>query len=278
MPGCPFTPVLRLPENMAGRDFVVGDIHGTFRLVERALERVRFDPACDRLFCVGDLIDRGPDSPDTVAFLSQPYVHAVCGNHEMMLLDLYAEGEPAPARLQQALRHNGFGWWAATSDEQREDILSALCQLPIVIETRTARGLVGFVHADIPAGMDWPTFTALLQRDDERVLATALWGRQRVHGGDHAGVAGVGRVFVGHTPHGALARYGNVYVVDTGAVFAMLAQEDGRLTIAQTAAATDVMVGAPRLPQIIDARFGDLVPSVPFGAYARPAPELAVSA
>jgi hypothetical protein len=51
-------PVLRLPANTRGRDFVVGDIHGTFYVLEQALAAVGFDPARDRVICVGDLIDR----------------------------------------------------------------------------------------------------------------------------------------------------------------------------------------------------------------------------
>lgn len=76
-----------LPGNDAGRDFVVGDLHGHRSLLERQLERLDFDPVCDRLFSVGDLIDRGPDSLATLALIEQPWFHAVLGNHELMLLD-----------------------------------------------------------------------------------------------------------------------------------------------------------------------------------------------
>ena len=48
-----------IPENTKGRDFVVGDLHGTIHLLQVLLEQVKFDPADDRLFSGGDLIDRG---------------------------------------------------------------------------------------------------------------------------------------------------------------------------------------------------------------------------
>ena len=39
--------------NPSGRDLVVGDVHGCFRTLNRALREVGFDPECDRLFvCV----------------------------------------------------------------------------------------------------------------------------------------------------------------------------------------------------------------------------------
>jgi len=59
------------PINQQGQDFFVGDIHGYFNLLERKLEAVNFDPQTDRLFAIGDLVDRGPDSARVSEFLSQ---------------------------------------------------------------------------------------------------------------------------------------------------------------------------------------------------------------
>ena len=50
------------PLNRHGRDYVIGDLHGQWQALQRALGEVAFDPARDRLFSVGDLADRGPDS------------------------------------------------------------------------------------------------------------------------------------------------------------------------------------------------------------------------
>ena len=77
----PPTPVLRLPENTLGRDFVIGDIHGAFSVVVEAIKLVQFDPKKDRLFSLGDTIDRGPESRRAQRFLSTPWVHAIRGNH-----------------------------------------------------------------------------------------------------------------------------------------------------------------------------------------------------
>ena len=81
--------VRALPANARGRDFVVGDLHGCFGLLDRLLEHVRFDPASDRLFSVGDLVDRGPDSLRCVEFLASPWFYAVKGNHETLLLEFF---------------------------------------------------------------------------------------------------------------------------------------------------------------------------------------------
>lgn len=81
--------IRKLPTNSAGKDYVVGDLHGCFDLVLRLLEEVGFDESCDRLFSVGDLIDRGPDSLECLRLLEKPWLYAVQGNHEKMLLNYF---------------------------------------------------------------------------------------------------------------------------------------------------------------------------------------------
>ena len=55
-------PIRKLPTNALGKDYVVGDLHGCFDLLQRLLHEVEFNKVTDRLFSVGDLIDRGQDS------------------------------------------------------------------------------------------------------------------------------------------------------------------------------------------------------------------------
>ena len=80
-------PIRQLPSNKVGKDYVVGDLHGCFDLLNRLMEHVNFDESCDRLFSVGDLIDRGPDSIFCLGFLDEPWFYAVQGNHELMMLE-----------------------------------------------------------------------------------------------------------------------------------------------------------------------------------------------
>lgn len=82
-------PILKLPANTQGKDYIVGDLHGCYALLEKLLEEVRFDPAQDRLFSVGDLVDRGPDSLRCLQLLDEPWFYAVMGNHEEMLLECF---------------------------------------------------------------------------------------------------------------------------------------------------------------------------------------------
>ena len=63
-------PWRRYPRNRTGRDFVVGDVHGMFSALRELLAVAGFDDRRDRLFSVGDLIDRGPDSRGSLDWLS----------------------------------------------------------------------------------------------------------------------------------------------------------------------------------------------------------------
>lgn len=262
--------VVRFSRNTRGRDFVVGDIHGTFDLVLAAMKKAGFDPEVDRLFSVGDLIDRGNGSKRCAAFLAQPFVHSVRGNHEDMLIELYADGTPAPHVLQVAARYNGFAWWLEVPENERREILEAIRNMPLAIEIETDRGTVGVIHADVPLGMAWDDFLGLLTAGDPAVIQTCLWGRDRLRLGDTTGVRGIDRLFVGHTPQwGALTRAGNVYALDTGAVFGQTGlRDDGHLTMAQVMTRTEVLTAPRQTPGLVNLCDEADTPDTPFGQYA----------
>ncbi|HEJ2342358.1 TPA: metallophosphoesterase [Pseudomonas aeruginosa] len=264
--------VARLPLNRHGRVFAIGDVHGAFDLVWEGMKMVRFDPQVDMIISVGDLIDRGTGSHRVPKFLRQPYVRAVCGNHEAMLIDLYSKGEPPHEILQFAARHNGFAWWLGTDRATRQAVLDAIRKLPLVIELETTRGNVGVVHAEVPIGMSWQAFVARVEAGDKQTIHSALWGDARIKQRDQSGVQGIGRVFVGHRIQWqGLQRLGNVYALDTGATFAEIAPEDARgarLTFANMAMATVKLDKPPISSARVDSRDGT-VPLTPFGDYVR---------
>jgi len=74
-----------------GRDFIVGDLHGCVGYLDTLMRHVGFDTSTDRLFSVGDLADRGPDSPGSLELLKQPWFYPVMGNHDAMLLAVLME-------------------------------------------------------------------------------------------------------------------------------------------------------------------------------------------
>jgi serine/threonine protein phosphatase 1 len=130
---------------------VVGDLHGHRSLLEDELVRLRFDPLCDRVFSVGDLIDRGPDSLATLSLIQEPWFYAVLGNHELMLLNyLQCYSSRMHARKSYA---SGSSEWVVeamlTQSKSLTKLIKRLAQLPLAIQVD---GDVPFyvTHSDLP--------------------------------------------------------------------------------------------------------------------------------
>jgi serine/threonine protein phosphatase 1 len=204
---------LQFGRNEKGRDFAVGDIHGYFHLLEEILKQLGFNEEVDRLFSVGDLVDRGPQSHRVLDFLSLPWFYSVRGNHEQFAID-YHYGQ----MNKNLYADIGGQWFMDLRKDTRQAIVKKFEQLPIAIDLQIHNGLVGIVHADCYSN-DWNQFTLDLQcsPQSKQIAEFAMNERRRVKEQKCWNVDGLYKMIVGHTPQKEILSFANVMCIDTGA-------------------------------------------------------------
>ncbi|EKT4540978.1 metallophosphoesterase [Pseudomonas putida] len=204
--------IKRFAANTAGRDFAVGDVHGHFTRLQAALDAAGFNPEVDRLFSVGDLVDRGPECRDVLNWLAKPWFHPVRGNHD----DYVCRFDTCD---MDNWVYNGGAWFAGLDWDEQREFAAQFRELPIAIEVETPGGLVGVVHADCPFP-SWDQLRAALEAPETAkqlrlTQNTCMWSRSRIELGETEGVHGLRALVVGHTPLHKPAALGNVIHIDT---------------------------------------------------------------
>jgi serine/threonine protein phosphatase 1 len=207
-------------KNTAGTDYIVGDIHGCFEQLEQELIDIGFDITVDRLFCVGDLVDRGPNSIAALEWLKKPWFFAVRGNHEQMAIDFGTYN----GMRENVYSYNGGDWFIRLKNKEQKAIKEEFEKLPFLIELETEAGKIGIVHAEVPTD-DWEKAKACFNEQGQtnnRIDAlqnVALWSRDRITDKYTVDIVNVDHVYVGHTPMRTPTDLGNVHYIDTGACF-----------------------------------------------------------
>ena len=214
---------------IVGRLFVVGDIHGCYDLLMKRLAEINFNFEKDLLVSVGDLVDRGQQSFDCVAFLlGKSWFLAVRGNHEQFCIDGHANYNIARNHVS-----NGGEWFYKRDSNTQRNIVNAFELLPIALEITFQYKKYGFVHAHVEQN-DWEEFKhELLNGDDSlrSAASMALWSRERVYQPSNEDtyqvIKNIDEVYLGHTILPKPMRKHNCIFIDTGAY------HTGNLTIIQ---------------------------------------------
>lgn len=196
------------------KHWITGDIHGAFSVLWAELLAKGFNPNQDTLYSVGDLVNRGKESPAALEWLHKPWFKPILGNHESMVAS-------ADASL---LSQVGAEWWLKAGDAFKEKASAMLSALPLTRTLDVNGARIGIVHADVLEGVAWDKFCASLLAGDKAATSSALWSRSRWSASVGCGLTGEGLplvdgvdwVFVGHSPVTEPTIVGNVVFIDCG--------------------------------------------------------------
>ncbi len=141
--------------------YAIGDLQGCFRSLEALLGKIDFTRAKDRLWFVGDLVNRGPGSLECLRFVKDlgECATIVLGNHDLHLLAV-AEGF--------AMEAKGDTLASILTAADRDSLLGWLRQRPLL----HVEGEFVMVHAGLP-----PQWSISLAKKMAREVETELRGK-----------------------------------------------------------------------------------------------------
>src|SRR4051812_28600539 len=110
------------------RRLFIGDLHGCADELAELLRRFGHSPASDTLFCVGDVVGKGPKPRQTLELLRRLGAGVTLGNHDAFCLDAAAAPEDRRSESQHAyLAMLGEG-------KERETLLAQMASWPLYLE------------------------------------------------------------------------------------------------------------------------------------------------
>lgn len=148
--------------------YAIGDVQGCYDELRRLLDSVSFDPAIDTLWFVGDLVNRGPKSLETLRYASSLGDRAVTvlGNHDLNLLAV-AEGlrkahrGDTVDRLLEAPDRDELLYWLRTRKMMHAASGYAMVHAGLLPQWSIARALA--LAAEVEAVLRGPEYVELLQ-------------------------------------------------------------------------------------------------------------------
>ncbi len=145
--------------------YAIGDVQGCYSEFSRLLELIRFDPGQDRLWLLGDLVNRGPESLRVVRLVRSlgDAAVTVLGNHDLHFLAIHLGGHSMN-------RHDTFSDLFEAEDV--DEIADWYCRQPFIVVDDDLG--CAMVHAGIPH--IWSLDKALLLAQE---VQSELMGERR---------------------------------------------------------------------------------------------------
>ena len=143
--------------------YLIGDLQGCHDPLVRLLEKIDFSPSRDRLYVLGDLVNRGPESGAVLRTLMRmgDAAHCVLGNHDLHLLAMW-QGVRPPGRRDTAQ--------TVLLEPDANDLMDWLRHRPMAIYSH---GWL-MVHAGVLPSWSVQTTLSLAREVEDILRGTAL--------------------------------------------------------------------------------------------------------
>lgn len=154
--------------------YLIGDVQGCFHSLQSLLTEIHYTPEKDRLGFVGDLVNRGPKSLETldlILSLHSPLV--VLGNHDLHFLALYFLGESQFRHISHTLTT------LLASPHCKKYVDFLLAQPLLILENSFA-----MVHAGIPPQWSLTEAKAHADHASHRMLNNPEFFFKTIYGND----------------------------------------------------------------------------------------------
>ncbi len=166
----------KVSERPYRRVWAIGDIQGCYSALMRLLEKIDFDPAQDRLWIAGDLVNRGSESLEVLAYLYsiRERVEVVLGNHDITLLAAYWGLKKSNPTIDPILK-----------SPDAEKLIGWMRTLPFVHYDEKLG--YAMVHAGIPPAFDLEMALSYSKKLQEKLQGdkAAKWLDKKMLGGVH---------------------------------------------------------------------------------------------
>jgi serine/threonine protein phosphatase 1 len=203
---------------MSNRRFVIGDIHGQFRLLKKLLKQTKFQRDKDLLIILGDVCDGGPQTKEVINELIRIKNKVLLvGNHDMWALGWMIRNDKPLSWVSQG----GSATMKSYMLSGRKDVPQEHIDfLETAMDYYILDNMV-FVHGGFDP--DKPL--------SKQLRHTFAWNRDIISYAREKPIPGYDKVFIGHTTTQLInfttspVNYHNLWCLDTGGGY------DGKLTI-----------------------------------------------
>lgn len=187
--------------------YIIGDVHGCREELEQLCDLIYTHDSNASFLCVGDLVNKGPDSEGVLRVIQERNIQSVLGNHDLSLVKILNIHEAKLGEKQKRIL-----------DHYRDPqaILAQLMQLPLWIQFNDAL----IVHAGLEPGK-----SALEEMQTEVLTSIRFWdpsGKKMGNSDDshwYDCVSWPTRVFFGHWAVHGLMMSPKFVCLDSGCVY-----------------------------------------------------------